>query len=149
MKCMAALLFFLTALVTCKPGRPVVPLVDDRNRLDNLSDLVHFAKPDVPLAKDGRIDIYKLVLEGARLESMQVDICYSRRTKTGPTLAEIKAGDYAKFPFQRRKGKVPAKGKVPVMWDEQPDEKGRRLVGYSDGSARLVPREEWTKINPE
>ena len=91
-------------------------------------------KGSPPVAADGRIDVYAAAfLEGTQ---EQIDELFrSERLGIGPTLAEVRAGDYTNFPYQRFKG-VPSRGD-PLLWDKQPVRR-YRLIAYSFGRAVLV-----------
>ena len=87
-------------------------------------------KESPPVAADGRIDVYAGLLVTTQA---QVDEIYrSERLDLGPTLAEVRAGDYTNFPYQRFKG-VPSRGD-PWLWDKRPV-RGQRFIVF--GTSRL------------
>lgn len=114
----------------------------DRDRLRELTGTLRtFVKgfENLPLAADGRIDVYFPIREKEPGElAPLLDMLRSERYDTHPTIEQIKNGDYHRFAYQRHRGKVPTDKVVPLLWDPGPDRKGERLVAYSDGGVRTV-----------
>jgi len=114
----------------------------DRDRLRELTGTLRtFVKgfENLPLAVDGRIDVYFPIREKEPGELARLlDMLRSERYDTHPTIEQIKNGDYHRFAYLRHRGKVPADKVVPLLWDPGPDRKAERLVAYSDGSVRTV-----------
>ena len=114
----------------------------DRERLRELTGTLRtFVKgfENLPLAKDGRVDVYFPIREKEPGELARLlDMLRSERYDTHPTIEQIRAGDYHRFAYQRHRGVVPTDKVVPLLWDPGPDRKGERLVAYSDGSVRTV-----------
>lgn len=147
----AAALFvtrILPLLIVLTPkSQTLAQRLEDTNDLRIIAGLLIIAE-EVPLAPDGRIDVYAVLREEFSANTKEiVDICTSSRTGKGPTVKEIEAGDYRNFPYQRYKGARDRKSyvRVPVVWDRAPydyrpprgkggPERGR-LVAFSDGSA--------------
>ncbi len=121
--------------------------LEDTNDLRNIAGLIIFAREDVPLAPDGRIDVYAILRQEKLGTQAIIDICHSSRAGKGPTWEEIEAGDYRNFPYQRHRGVLDRKSyvRVPVVWDFKPSEdrlaRGSddsvegRLAAFSDASA--------------
>ncbi|MFI5401492.1 MAG: hypothetical protein ACHQ1G_00935, partial [Planctomycetota bacterium] len=97
--------------------------LQDTNDLRNIAGLI-IIREDVPLAPDGRIDIYAILRQEKLGMQAIVDICHSSRAGKGPTWEEIEAGDYRNFPYQRHRGVLDRKSyvRVPVVWDLKPSE---------------------------
>jgi len=114
----------------------------DITRLRELIGLLDVRRGGVgrlPLAADGHIDVFGPVRETPTGEAVHLlDILKSERFETGPTLAEVRAGNYSGFAYLRYRGKPPDDKLVPLLWDPAPDRKNQRLVVYSDGAIRLV-----------
>ena len=90
--------------------------------------------------KDGVLDPYDLVRSG-KLVREQYHCLRSVRFG-GPTDKEIEGGDYTNFPWERYRGDPsrPLVPRFPLLWG-RPDTKGRRVVGFSDGSVEVVQPE--------
>ena len=88
----------------------------------------------MPLARDGRIDLYAILkpLDNPRAELVR--FCFSTRAGRGPSSAEFEAGDYTNFPYQRRGGAPDLKTPpgALLVWEREP-RNGERLVALSDG----------------
>lgn len=146
----AAALFvtrILPLLIVLVPkSQTVAQRLEDMLDLRDIAALLVMAE-EVPLAPDGRIDVYAILRKEMTDSKKVVDTCTSARTGKGPTWKEIEAGDYGNFPYQRYKGARDRKSyvRVPVVWDRQPSddspsrsspERGEgRLAAFSDGSA--------------
>ena len=103
------------------------------------------------MAADGRIDIYSVLRNEWAATSARtvsdldiVRICTSARFGKGPTLAEIRAGDYSNFPYIRRRGpwKAGRAREIPLLWDPEPDDNNKRLVGFSSALVWMVSEDE-------
>ena len=112
--------------------------VTDMNRTRSLvSLLLTHKKESPPVAADGRIDVYAGLLVTTQA---QVDEIYrSERLDLGPTLAEVRAGDYTNFPYQRFKG-VPSRGD-PWLWDKRPV-RGQRFIVFGTSRLRRVDEQD-------
>ena len=109
--------------------------LDDVERAKKLVAIAVFEK--APAAADGRVDIYRPLLATIRDENELVALC--SRLDRGPTLEEIRAGDYARFPYQRAEGGASMEnGQMPVFWDREPTAGGNRILALSDCSVHLV-----------
>jgi hypothetical protein len=119
--------------------------LEDMNRLRNIAGLCvckMMDGEDMPLAPDGRVDVYGILVESG---AETVEACFSARAGKGPTKAECEAGDYTNFPYQRRRGLPDPKGgtHTPLLWERSPID-GERLVGMCDGSVEMC-QEEWVR----
>jgi hypothetical protein len=88
--------------------------------------------------KDGALDVYHFVKSGD-ITRDNYDVLRKPGAKV-PTDAEIDAGDYTNFPYERYRGEAKRDGvrPVPLLWEKTPDREGIYVVGMSDGSARAV-----------
>lgn len=110
--------------------------LQDTNDLREIAGFIVSAESDVPIARDGRIDVYAFLRrEGVDRQAI-LDICRSDRTGKGPSWAEVEAGDCTNFPYQRHRGALDPESPVavPVVWDREAT-KGQRFAAFSDGSA--------------
>jgi hypothetical protein len=121
-------------------GVPVTGLMYDAHRLRCMWG-VFVEAAAMPLAADGRIDVYAVLKD--RVPETVVDLCRCARAGKGPTWDDIAAGDYATFGYQRSRGMFDreAAPHVPVLWDRAPQD-GRRLALFSDGWVGLVAEAE-------
>ncbi len=113
----------------------------DINRTRNLVSTFFLAHrgESPPVAADGRLDVYAAAGLLVRTQA-QIDEFYrSERLGMGPTLAEVRAGDYSNFPYQRFKG-TPSIGD-PWLWDKQPV-RGHRVIAFGGGRSALVDEQE-------
>jgi hypothetical protein len=93
-------------------------------------------------AEDGRVDVYRALLSSVTDTREMIDLC--SRSGEGPTLEEIRDGDYSRFPYQRAEGAASVEnGGKPVFWDREPNAKGSRLVALSDGAVFVIPEEKF------
>ena len=117
--------------------------VTDINRTRNLvaTFFLTHRKERLPVAADGRIDMYDVFLTSlfARTQEDIDDLYRSERLDFGPTLAEVRAGDYKNFPYQRFKG-VPSRGD-PWLWDRRPV-RGHRVIAFGASTSVLVDEQE-------
>jgi len=99
------------------------------------------------VAPDGRIDAYGALKVLVADEKLRIRLCRSARSGKGPTIEEIRAGDYTNFPYERARGEFSATGaERPVLWDRAPTEKGPRLIVFNNGTAKGVPEAEFKKL---
>ncbi|MHC4952551.1 MAG: hypothetical protein ACYTGZ_01575 [Planctomycetota bacterium] len=114
----------------------------DLTRLLRITSLlVRLEKP--PLTSGGQLDVYRLLASDAEFDP--VDLCKSARSKSGPTLDEIRAGDYRRFPYARINTPFDPRDEheTAVLWDASPQETGNRLVATDRGKARRIPENEF------
>lgn len=139
----AALKARLDKLEAPAPRRPNrVAQMEDLNNLRNLVGLVVVSEK--PPMKDGALDVYAFVRTGD-ITPENYRVFRSARSGTGPTKEEIERGDYANFPWERRRGEWKRAESVPLLWEKQPDAEGNVLVGLSDGSAQTWDKERLQK----
>ena len=121
------------------PALAMAEEADDQRRLKQLAMYV-VLRTDVPLTKGGQLDLYRIVLDVEPNERAVVDLCFSSRARQGPTIEEIKAGDYRRFPYARVSGRFELRDRnaTALLWDPSPQERGQRLVALDDGSCRTV-----------
>ena len=138
----AAALFWFVVFVLLVPrnGWPA-GRVEDMNSMRNILGSLAYVRKEFPFAADGRLAAYAAF--GPK--GIEEGLAYFRSAQSGrgPTLEEVRAHDYRNFPwvrYRRVEGTelVPGKGKVPLLWDPQPDDDGGRVVGFSDTSVRYV-----------
>jgi len=88
--------------------------------------------------KDGVLDPYHFVRTGDIVPEV-FEVLRSKYFGVGPTDEEIRHGDYTSFPWERYHGDPsrPLTPRFPLLWG-RPLAKGRRLVGFSDGSVEIV-----------
>lgn len=105
--------------------------VEDRWRLSYIAKLVR-ASGKLPM-KDGAFDPYHFVRTG-EVTGKNINLFHSDRYGFGPTEEEAKAGDYARFPWQRCRGARKLDGPpFPLLWEKEADADGRLLAVRSDG----------------
>ena len=118
------------------------PAMDDMNSLRMIVGLVEVQSATKYPWKDGALHVYRLY-EVGDITDKRLSVFRSARTGIGPSLKEVKKGDYTHFPYERYKGaKPPPKGAleaIPLIWDRVASPRGQRLVGYNGGSVELVP----------
>ena len=108
--------------------------IQDINNVRNLVNYLQLAGSDpLPLAADGRIDVYVFVRTGEIEGEDDLQVYANNATGQQPTLAEMLAGDYSNFGYERFRGDVSrdAPG-VPLLWDKH-SRRGIRIVGLSGG----------------
>jgi len=117
---------------------------EDQARLKQLAMYVAL-RTEVPLTKGGQLDLYRVVLEAEPDERAVVDLCFSARARSGPTIEEIKAGDYKRFPYARVSGKFDLRDATAtvLLWDGSPQTRRQRLVALDDGTCRTIPEAEF------
>lgn len=121
--------------------------IKDHERLLRLSGLLtRHASREVPLDEQGRIDVYSLVRDGSLAEKDALVWFHSERTARGPSAAEIKAGDYTRFPYQRFKGRVKPGWPLPLLWDRTAALNGDRLLAYADGRAVVINLKDFEEL---
>jgi len=127
--------------------------IQDINDLRQIVGIMLSRNDPAPLAKDGRIDVYR-ILRREQPDTRQIqDILHSSRADAGPSIAEIEAGDYSNYAYQRHLGPIDPRSseRVPVIWEREPTG-GEQVVAYSDGSVRAEPEpvmREWVRAHPE
>ena len=129
-------------VVLLPKGQAEADTVEDMNRLRRLSGLV-VMQEKIPLAPDGRIDVYKTLVDVAA--SDREDLCFSSRAGTGATAAQIEAGDYSGFPWMRRRGRPPVGRRVLLLWEKEPV-KGQRVVAWSDSIVKIIYEDEFQEL---
>lgn len=123
----------------------IVDKVQDINGLRHMAGAAFFATTSdkaMPMARDGRIDIYALLKTLVNPRDELVQFCFSARAGKGPSRAEFEAGDYTNFPYQRRRGwpdLKPVQGAL-VVWEREP-RNGERLVALSNGAVQTWDEE--------
>jgi len=127
-------------------SQPDPGLREDMNLLRDLVGriVVHSEREgNLPL-RDGALDVYAVLQGFDPSESNFLDLVHSERRGTGPTMEEIRRGDYTHFPWERARGleRLPPGRTVALLWDREPDEEGRYLVGTSWPRIERVTREE-------
>lgn len=132
------------------PDVPSSAIIDDTARLRELAHAL--IQAGSPIATDGRLDVYGALARTRRASEDLVAACSARRSGPGPTAAEIEAGDYATFPWQRRLGPFDPRVSppVPILWERSPLPTGDgtrfRVVAYSDGSVHGLLDDEDTAM---
>ena len=92
--------------------------LQDINSVRNLASYLSLSGDPIPLAADGRIDVYIFVRTGAIEGEDDLQVYVSALTGQGPTLEEMLAGDYTNFPYERYRGEVsPNELGVPLIMD--------------------------------
>ena len=128
-----------------KPAPDVRAMEQDLNAMRQIAALMVRSSGDV--APDGRVDAYGALQLVVADEKLQIKLCHSARSGKGPTIEEIRAGDYTNFPYQRARGKFRATGaEKPVLWDRAPTEMGPRLIVFNNGTAKGVPEADFEKL---
>lgn len=119
-------------------GWTVPPVEQDRGRLESIAhDMgLRVILRILPLAADGRVDVYAVLLHERNATEEIRRLCTSARSGEGPSTAEIDAGDYRHFPYQRHRGQ-PDDRETLLLWDRAPTN-GERLVARSDGTVFTV-----------
>lgn len=131
--------FLLVVALGYRPYEPPggTGTLDDVNNMRGMAGLL--VREGSPLAADGRLDAYGVLVRDDWKPEELVRLCFSKRSGKGPSSAEIAARDYSSFPWQRHKGAFDpgADPPVPILWEREP-RKGHdgssRLVAYSDSS---------------
>lgn len=113
--------------------------LEDHNRLKRILVLMHTNAPKPRWAADGRVDVYGVLLQAGLAEEEIIDLCRSSRSRGGPTLDEIRAGDYSDFPFARRRQPLTGSATEVLLWDRRPQFLGRRLFGLHGAAVKYVP----------
>ncbi|MHC4940874.1 MAG: SH3 domain-containing protein, partial [Planctomycetota bacterium] len=75
----------------------------------------------------------------------------SARTCRGPTVEEIKKGDYARFPYHRagRWCTADSKRVAPVLWEKEADRNGKVVVAFNTGAVKYMERKEIERLIAE
>jgi hypothetical protein len=122
-------------------------LRQDINRMRAIGGLLLTLGGKVPLDREGRVDVYHLHATGDLPAEFLPEWFRNVRTGVGPSMPEIKRGDYGHFPWVRFKGEVKLlSGEQPLLWDPRPGRDGKRLVGFADGAVRHLPENEVARI---
>jgi hypothetical protein len=97
--------------------------------------------------KDGALDVYRLFPK-RELKERHPFVFRSQRTGAGPSLEELKRGDYTHFPYERWRGATPPKkfGRIPILWDRAPQPDGTRLVAMASGTAEVMQEAKLQKL---
>jgi len=118
---------------------------EDANNVKQMVIIALHAKT-VHALPDGRIDLLRTVFSEIELTEENASILFDCRAEVGPTEKEIAAGDYssvrrewARVADLQREGR-----RTPLIWDPVPDD-GHVLVGFSDGSVRILTEGEFAK----
>ena len=105
---------FVVTIACCGGG------LQDINNVRNLASYLSLSGDPIPLAADGRIDVYIFVRMGEIEGEDDLQVYVSALTGQGPALEEMLAGDYTNFPYERYRGEVsPKEPGVPLLWDKQ------------------------------
>ena len=121
--------------------------IHDINNLRNLVSYLQVRGADpLALAPDGRVDVYVFVRTGEIEGEDDLQVYGNNATGQQPTLAEMLAGDYSNFGYERFRGEVSADAAgVPLLWDKQP-RRGYgtmgRVVGLAGGRAVFMDEAE-------
>jgi hypothetical protein len=132
-------------------GRYWRPPIQDINNLRNLASYLQLSGSDpLPLAPDGRIDVYVFVREGLIEGEDDLQTYGNNATGQQPTLEEMLAGDYSNFGYQRFRGEVsPNENRnIPLLWDKQPRRGSGglgRVVALTGGRATFWDEAEFQK----
>jgi len=129
---------------------------EDQHSLRILIQL--FAESErIHASPDGRVDVYRMLIDSRLMDERAIQILRSVRAGSGPTEAEVRAGDYRSFPWERafardiqrawtlgtgakrRDRNVSAQ---PVLWEREPHH-GGYLVAFTNGVVRFVPEDEF------
>ncbi len=135
-----------------KIGERVVTLVElglrqvDLFSLSEIRGVVLRTDP-VPLAPDGKIDVYKALQGSTDDPDLLRSLCSSERKRGGPSYEMIKAGDYSRFPFERARGPVRRDDADQMLfWDPEPDHYGVRLVAFCGGRVEEWPEAKFQRL---
>jgi len=126
------------------PNLAIVEEAEDQARLKQLAMYV-VLRTDLPLTKGGQLDLYRVVLDAEPNERAVIDLCFSARARQGPTIEEIRAGNYRQFPYARASGKFEVRDGdlTALLWDPSPQTREQRLIALDDGSCRTIPEAEF------
>ena len=121
--------------------------IHDINNLRNLTSYLQSAGGDpVPLAPDGRIDVYIFVRTGEIEGEDDLQTYASKETGQQPTLEEMLAGDYSNFAYERFRGEVsPREPGVPLLWAKR-SRRGLRVVGFTQGRVMILEEAEFQAL---
>ena len=97
---------------------------------------------------DGRIDVFRTFFEAVELDEENAGLMYHERADQGPTIAEIRAGDYRHFVWERARAidVEDGDGETPWIWDPIPFD-GKRVVGFANGRVEVVREEEFAALS--
>jgi len=140
----------VTKLLPTPLGGPGVDLVraeeaEDFARLKQIA-MYSALRLELPLTKGGQLDVYRIVLEADPDERAVVDLCFSARARSGPTIEQIKKGDYRQFAYARASGELKHRGgdnKTLLLWDPSPQPLDRRLVVLDRGGCKSIAEDEF------
>ena len=112
-----------------KKAQRIAQKVEDMNSIRNMVNIM--ITDGAPAAPDGRLDVYKALLSNEDSTEEIVYLCRSARTGEGPTIEQIRAGDYSRFPFVRAKGELTMRESYgrPLLWDPRAARKRRARGG--------------------
>jgi hypothetical protein len=140
------LLFFGSLLLLMPPGRPAAPPIYDLNNVKQMvAEITQSAM--IYSTPDGRIDVYRIVFRHTGPDEDYATILGHDRFEIAPTMAEIRAGDYRNFAWERALAEDVrgAKGRVPVLWVPKPIE-GQRIVGFASGKVEWMTEQEFAEL---
>jgi hypothetical protein len=136
------------ATVSTPKGTEIAERLEDLTDVRVMLDALH-AGPlgeETPLASDGKLDVYGVLRREGMSTQDIVKLCRSSRSGRGPTAAEVEAGDYSNFPYERHAGPVDPAVERALLWDPAPGEGGTRLVGLTGASARFIDDGEFERL---
>jgi len=133
--------------VMCVPRNgPRKDLAEDLNNVKQMVAEMLMADR-IEATADGRIDVYRVVFGQIELTEENVTILRHVRSDRGPSIAEVRAGDYGNFVWERALAEDVrgAKEKVPMLWDPRPID-GERVVGFSNGAVKFLGEEAFQEL---
>ena len=119
----------------------------DTSTLEDLAELL-VAAEKWQLTKDGRIDVYRMVAEEYGDGSWNY-MYHSYRHDGMPSEADVRKGDYRRFPWMRKRGTPERTKREPLLWERSADDDGIRLVAFTNGTVEPVDEETWAEMKPE
>lgn len=139
---------FVLQATACDSGKRQDPAISDHLTLRCLARLL--ADAQWPIANDGSVDVYKALLTpDPHRKTSPPDypkLVASDRFGFGPTMAEIQADDYSRFPYERFRGQVDGTTVVPVLWDRLEPGVNEVMVVFSDLEVRTVGRDQMLEL---
>jgi len=136
--CAALAVGIVAAVIRLTEPRLIGPTRSVAERMEDTNNLRQIIGPVVDSGRlpirDGAFDPYQLVAKGQHFRA-GYRILWSKRSGTGPTDEEVERGDYTNFPWERYRGDGKLEGApVPLLWEKTPDDRGKVLVAFSDGT---------------
>jgi hypothetical protein len=139
---MPAICLVVTFVLPLLPRHPPFDCTFQDIEMSLLVEPLRTLGAEQPLGPDGRLDVYLLL----RRESTRGKLAKGEIVKAcnGPSWEEIEAGDYARLPYQRRKGRFSPRAQppVPVLWEPRSPQRRYSFVAFSDGTCRLCDEAE-------